>query len=81
MPIPQTVPAEVKGHISIAGLDPQRQSVAQLAARVGLVFQNGGMCSPAASCRAPSFGRRAAAGGHRRHPDHRGRGGAGGAGD
>ncbi|HEC33478.1 MAG TPA: ATP-binding cassette domain-containing protein [Chloroflexi bacterium] len=38
--IPQTVPAEVKGHISIAGLDPQRQSVAQLAARVGLVFQN-----------------------------------------
>ncbi|HEC35243.1 MAG TPA: ATP-binding cassette domain-containing protein, partial [Anaerolineae bacterium] len=40
MPIPQTVPAEVKAHISIAGLDPQRQSVAQLAARVGLVFQN-----------------------------------------
>lgn len=38
--IPQTIPAEVKGHISIAGLDPRRHSVAQLATRVGLVFQN-----------------------------------------
>jgi energy-coupling factor transporter ATP-binding protein EcfA2 len=38
--IPQTAPAEVKGHVSIAGLDPRRHSVAQLATRVGLVFQN-----------------------------------------
>jgi len=38
--IPQTTPAEVKGHVSIAGLDPRRHSVAQLATRVGLVFQN-----------------------------------------
>ena len=38
--IPQTVPAEVQGCVSIAGLDPQRHSVAQLATRVGLVFQN-----------------------------------------
>jgi energy-coupling factor transport system ATP-binding protein len=38
--IPQTVPAEVKGRISVLGLDPQRNSVAQLATRVGLVFQN-----------------------------------------
>jgi energy-coupling factor transporter ATP-binding protein EcfA2 len=38
--IPQTVSAEVRGHISIAGLDPRRHSVAQLATRVGLVFQN-----------------------------------------
>ena len=38
--IPQTMPAEVRGHVSIAGLDPQRHSVAQLATRVGLVFQN-----------------------------------------
>ena len=38
--IPQTVPAEVKGRVSIAGLDPQRHSVARLATRVGLVFQN-----------------------------------------
>jgi energy-coupling factor transport system ATP-binding protein len=38
--IPQTVPAEVDGRISIVGLDPQRHSVAQIATRVGLVFQN-----------------------------------------
>ena len=38
--IPQTMPAEVRGRISIAGLDPQRHGVAQLATRVGLVFQN-----------------------------------------
>jgi len=38
--IPQTVPAEVKGHISIAGLNPRQHSVAQLATRIGLVFQN-----------------------------------------
>ncbi|RLC89951.1 MAG: hypothetical protein DRI77_15210 [Chloroflexi bacterium] len=38
--IPQTIPAEVQGSISIAGLDPQQHSVAQLATRVGLVSQN-----------------------------------------
>ncbi len=38
--IPQTIPAEVRGHVSIAGLDPRQRSVAQLATRVGLVFQN-----------------------------------------
>ena len=38
--IPQTIPAEVRGHVSIAGLDPRQHSVAQLATRVGLVFQN-----------------------------------------
>ncbi|MBN1978470.1 MAG: ABC transporter ATP-binding protein [Anaerolineae bacterium] len=38
--IPQTVPAEVDGSISIAGLDPRQHSAAQIATRVGLVFQN-----------------------------------------
>jgi energy-coupling factor transporter ATP-binding protein EcfA2 len=38
--IPQTIPAEVEGRVSIAGLDPRRHSVAQLAARVGLVLQD-----------------------------------------
>ncbi|MEA3338564.1 MAG: ATP-binding cassette domain-containing protein [Chloroflexota bacterium] len=38
--IPQTIPAKVEGNISVAGMDPQRHSVAQLATRVGLVFQN-----------------------------------------
>jgi len=38
--IPQTIPAEVEGRVSIAGLDPRRHSVAQLATQVGLVFQN-----------------------------------------
>jgi energy-coupling factor transport system ATP-binding protein len=38
--IPQTTPAEVEGHISVAGLDPRQHSVAQIAAHVGLVFQN-----------------------------------------
>lgn len=38
--IPQTIPAEVRGSILVAGLDPQQNSVAQLATRVGLVFQN-----------------------------------------
>jgi len=38
--IPQTIPAKVEGRVSIAGLDPRRHSVAQLATRVGLVFQN-----------------------------------------
>jgi energy-coupling factor transporter ATP-binding protein EcfA2 len=38
--IPQANPAEVRGCISIAGLDPRRHSVSQLATRVGLVFQN-----------------------------------------
>jgi len=36
----QTGSAEVAGSISIAGLNPQRRDVAQLAARVGLVLQN-----------------------------------------
>jgi energy-coupling factor transporter ATP-binding protein EcfA2 len=38
--IPQVVSAAVRGHVSVAGLDPRRHSVAQLATRVGLVFQN-----------------------------------------
>jgi energy-coupling factor transporter ATP-binding protein EcfA2 len=38
--IPQTMPAQVSGHVCIAGLDPRRHSVAELATRVGLVFQN-----------------------------------------
>ncbi|MCP4515829.1 MAG: ABC transporter ATP-binding protein, partial [Delftia sp.] len=38
--IPQTIPAKVQGNISVAGLDPRRHSVAQLATQVGLVFQN-----------------------------------------
>ena len=38
--IPQAIPAQVQGEISVAGLDPRRHSVAQLAAQVGLVFQN-----------------------------------------
>ena len=37
--IPQMLPASVAGQISIAGLDPRRQRVAELATRVGLVFQ------------------------------------------
>jgi energy-coupling factor transport system ATP-binding protein len=32
--------AEISGEISMAGLDPMRHSVAQLATRAGLVFQN-----------------------------------------
>ena len=38
--IPQTMPAEVDGYISVAGLDPRQHNIAQLATRVGLVFQN-----------------------------------------
>jgi len=38
--IPQAVPAEVEGRVSIAGLDPRQHSVAELATQVGLVFQN-----------------------------------------
>ncbi len=38
--IPQTMPAEMRGHVSIAELDPRQHSIAQLATRVGLVFQN-----------------------------------------
>jgi len=38
--IPQNIPAKVQGNVSVAGLDPQRHNVAQLAAGVGLVFQN-----------------------------------------
>ena len=38
--IPQAIPAQVQGGISVAGLDPRQHSVAQLATQVGLVFQN-----------------------------------------
>ncbi len=38
--IPQTVPAELSGCVSIAGLDPRRHTLAQIGTRVGLVFQN-----------------------------------------
>ena len=38
--IPETVSAEVRGSIAVAGLDPRRHGVTQLATRVGLVFQN-----------------------------------------
>ncbi len=38
--IPQMVPAEVRGHISVGGLDPRQHPVAQMATRVGLVLQN-----------------------------------------
>ncbi len=38
--IPQAIPAQVQGSISVAGLDPRQHSVAQLATQVGLVFQN-----------------------------------------
>lgn len=38
--IPQTMPAEIDGRISIAGLDPQHHSIAQIATQAGLVFQN-----------------------------------------
>lgn len=35
-----STPAEVTGRVSVAGLTPRRDSVAELATRVGLVFQN-----------------------------------------
>jgi energy-coupling factor transport system ATP-binding protein len=38
--IPQTMPAEVSGHIRVAGLDPRKDGTAHLARQVGLVFQN-----------------------------------------
>lgn len=38
--IPQAVSAQVQGHISVAGLDPRRTGVAQLAQKVGMIFQN-----------------------------------------
>ncbi|MFQ6102002.1 MAG: ABC transporter ATP-binding protein [Anaerolineae bacterium] len=38
--IPQTIPAEVRGLVSVEGMDPRRHSVAQIATRVGFVFQN-----------------------------------------
>lgn len=38
--IPSTDSTEVRGHVSVGGLDPRRHSTAQLATRVGLVFQN-----------------------------------------
>jgi energy-coupling factor transporter ATP-binding protein EcfA2 len=38
--IPQTIPAQVEGSISIAGLDPAQNSIPQIATQAGLVFQN-----------------------------------------
>ena len=38
--IPETIPAQVTGAVTVAGIDPQRRRVAQVARRVGLVFQN-----------------------------------------
>lgn len=38
--IPQTISAEVRGLVSVEGMDPRRHSVAQIATRVGFVFQN-----------------------------------------
>ncbi|HIQ00784.1 MAG TPA: energy-coupling factor ABC transporter ATP-binding protein, partial [Anaerolineales bacterium] len=38
--IPQALPAEVVGRVSVAGMDPRQHPVAQMAARVGLVFQD-----------------------------------------
>jgi energy-coupling factor transporter ATP-binding protein EcfA2 len=38
--IPRAVQAEVRGYVSVAGLNPQQHSVARLATRVGLVLQN-----------------------------------------
>ena len=38
--IPQMTPAEVRGQLSVGGLDPRQQPVAQMATRVGLVLQN-----------------------------------------
>ena len=38
--IPKTIPAQVEGSISIAGLDPAQQDTAQIATQAGLVFQN-----------------------------------------
>ena len=38
--IPQHIPAQVTGQISVAGLDPRRAPPAQVAARVGVLFQD-----------------------------------------
>lgn len=38
--IPETIPARVTGDITVAGMDPRRRRVAQMARRVGLVSQN-----------------------------------------
>ena len=37
--IPQIIPARLRGHITIDGVDPGQMPVAQVASRVGLVFQ------------------------------------------
>jgi energy-coupling factor transporter ATP-binding protein EcfA2 len=41
--IPQTIPANVTGHILTAGLDPRCHNIAQIATRVGMTFQNPAM--------------------------------------
>ena len=38
--IPQTISANVRGQVTVEGMDPRRHSVAQIASRVGFVFQN-----------------------------------------
>ena len=38
--IPQMFPAEVGGHVRVAGLDPWREPIARVASHVGLVLQN-----------------------------------------
>lgn len=38
--IPHAIPATVEGRIGVAGLDPRRLSIAELAQHVGAVFQN-----------------------------------------
>lgn len=38
--IPQTTSAQVKGCVSISGLDPAQHSISQVSTQVGLVFQN-----------------------------------------
>jgi energy-coupling factor transport system ATP-binding protein len=38
--IPHAIPAQMEGSISVIGLNPQQHTLAQIATRVGLVFQN-----------------------------------------
>jgi energy-coupling factor transporter ATP-binding protein EcfA2 len=38
--VPNALPAEVRGHVLLGGVDPRRQGVARMATRAGLVFQN-----------------------------------------
>ncbi|MER3601134.1 MAG: energy-coupling factor ABC transporter ATP-binding protein [Nitrososphaerota archaeon] len=38
--IPHLIRAEVRGHISVLGLDPRRETPSRMARQVGLVFQN-----------------------------------------